>query len=350
MSFESKPRVVYLLGAGASEGALPVVSKIPAKLGEHLRWLKQRGARLNGKRQLVPGEAASDQAKLLEEYTQIIAILKRQAEAHQSIDTYAKKLFLKRSDNKADQRFADLKVGLSLFLSWVQTKQRKPDARYDGFLASVLTNGADGSVGIPKEVLILNWNYDQQLALAFNAYQLNGTLDSAMEELGMRPLELLANESSKPCRSVHLNGMFALWGESGAIEGLTPWGSRKEEDLLDALLLSYYRVRYAPGLNPNSLLLRFAWENEEDPRLEMIEGALENCEALVVIGYSFPFFNRRIDRRIIGAMESLQRIYIQAPTSSAQDIARTVRTMELPDVCKVEVYENTTTFFLPPEL
>jgi len=34
---------------------------------------------------------------------------------------------------------------------------------------------------------------------------------------------------------------------------------------------------------------------------------------LIVIGYSFPFFNREIDRKIIGNMEELEKVYFQAP-------------------------------------
>ena len=34
---------------------------------------------------------------------------------------------------------------------------------------------------------------------------------------------------------------------------------------------------------------------------------------LVVIGYSFPYFNREVDRTIVQNMKNLEKVYIQDP-------------------------------------
>lgn len=64
-------------------------------------------------------------------------------------------------------------------------------------------------------------------------------------------------------------------------------------------------------------LISFAWENlNEDYSFkenEVLSNALsvaEKTEILVIIGYSFPIFNREIDRKIIEIMK-IQKVYIQ---------------------------------------
>ena len=44
--------------------------------------------------------------------------------------------------------------------------------------------------------------------------------------------------------------------------------------------------------------------------------SIEDADILVVIGYTFPFFNREIDRMIFSQMECLQKIYIQDPNAN----------------------------------
>ena len=62
--------------------------------------------------------------------------------------------------------------------------------------------------------------------------------------------------------------------------------------------------------------LSFAWERFgklEHDIVEYAKGETSETEVLVVIGYSFPYFNREIDREVIGNMKSLQKVYFQAP-------------------------------------
>ena len=96
--------------------------------------------------------------------------------------------------------------------------------------------------------------------------------------------------------------------------------------------------------------LKFSWE---DDSLNTIKEAIEsthNTDILVVIGYSFPFFNRAVDREIIREMK-LKKVYIQ---NESNDINR-VRTGFLsikPDMNPKDIVDITDTsqFFLPPEL
>lgn len=61
--------------------------------------------------------------------------------------------------------------------------------------------------------------------------------------------------------------------------------------------------------------ISFAWEpvSAQNNFDENIDRDVADTMALVIIGYSFPFFNREVDRRIINNMKSLRRVYFQSP-------------------------------------
>jgi hypothetical protein len=70
---------------------------------------------------------------------------------------------------------------------------------------------------------------------------------------------------------------------------------------------------------------------------------------LVVIGYSFPFFNRLVDRRILN-MPDLKKIYFQAPISGIENIIQSFKSIRKLPIEGYEKITETEQFFLPPEL
>ncbi|WP_183574342.1 hypothetical protein HDF18_02870 [Mucilaginibacter sp. X5P1] len=61
--------------------------------------------------------------------------------------------------------------------------------------------------------------------------------------------------------------------------------------------------------------LSFAWEHNLSYEFyENMKSSVYHTEVLVVIGYSFPFFNRKLDKLIINEyMPKLNKVYFQAP-------------------------------------
>ena len=96
--------------------------------------------------------------------------------------------------------------------------------------------------------------------------------------------------------------------------------------------------------------IEFAWEHMN------IEGeiqpAIAGSETLVVIGYSFPFFNRKTDEALIGlAAESLQQVYLQ----TNGDIGSKSRLMTILShlgMSSIQIHEiaETDFFLIPNEL
>jgi hypothetical protein len=64
--------------------------------------------------------------------------------------------------------------------------------------------------------------------------------------------------------------------------------------------------------------LTYAWENNDHLQfaLDRISDFADSVRKIIVIGYSFPYVNRQIDRRIIGMMSNLSEIVIQDPGMS----------------------------------
>jgi hypothetical protein len=95
-------------------------------------------------------------------------------------------------------------------------------------------------------------------------------------------------------------------------------------------------------------LVNFAWESSHiQDYLAKAEEIAKLTSILVVIGYSFPFFNREIDRRIIRSMTNLTKVYIQDinPESIIERLSSIIT--ESKNIIPIEDVEQ---FYLPPEL
>src|SRR5690606_32255913 len=107
-------------------------------------------------------------------------------------------------------------------------------------------------------------------------------------------------------------------------------------------------------------LLSFAWEDERSDFLENVSKLVADTEVLAVIGYSFPFFNREIDIRVIRAMTKLQKVYFQDRRPA--DVKERFMSLGLGEVKnfrsmvaaensgRVKLINDVAKFHLPPEL
>lgn len=97
--------------------------------------------------------------------------------------------------------------------------------------------------------------------------------------------------------------------------------------------------------------LSFAWEysdNSENMKKSLQE-TTKDTEQVVVIGYSFPFFNRETDRAIFNGMPNLKKVYVQDINPNA--VLQSMKAI-LPVDRKIEVVQITDCgqFYLPSEL
>ena len=80
----------------------------------------------------------------------------------------------------------------------------------------------------------------------------------------------------------------------------------------------------------------------------------ENTEILVVIGYSFPIFNRSIDKFLIEHMTNLNKVYIQdiSPDNIYTTMKNSFKNLQNSEINSIDIVKNNNLdqFLLPYEL
>ena len=104
-------------------------------------------------------------------------------------------------------------------------------------------------------------------------------------------------------------------------------------------------------LKNNSTHLSFAFDDNyaSEKITRCIDNIIKRTDVLVIIGYTFPFFNRDTDRKILQYIKPNTKIYIQDlnPERIKQSL-----TAVLPNFPEEQIFlkKDVDQFFLPPEL
>jgi hypothetical protein len=331
-------KIVYLIGAGASAHALPIVSKIPEKLEEVIEDLND----LKNSKGLDEKEV-----ERIKYAIEDLKWLKTESARHASIDTLAKKLFVK----KKWEELTKLKTATGLFFTILQTKN-KPDPRYDQFISSIIGNNIND---LPKDICIVSWNYDNQFELAFKEYSDKSEIEIQEKYLGMIHKNHLTDFESDRFKIIKINGTSGgfSYGD-GTKSNLLKYADEVfGNSFLKNIIFDYIRACYSlqyPNYKP---LLSFAWEKDGlfEKLINGLKREMSDCQILVIIGYSIPFFNRKIDQEILDAMENLRTIYIQDmyPETIKQRLFQLIPVTEQKSI-RVEYSTDINQFLIPYEL
>ncbi|MGE0561962.1 MAG: hypothetical protein AB7O47_09110 [Flavobacteriales bacterium] len=304
-------KITYLFGAGASMNALPIVNQMPERIKGIIDYLKKNKLELSEMLffERHKQELPKNQYYYFNSMIKDFEWLNEESIKHASIDTYAKKLFIKRDEDK----LRALKAALSAYFTFEQIIN-PPDKRYDAFYASLLTEGCI----FPNSISILSWNYDSQFELSLAEYSNSKEITVNKDMLNSKIKYERVNSSSEP-KSF---GVYKINGSAGMYLAnrrlyfhTTDYSSILSTSIVSQVVLGYIIEKSFDIVTPT---LSFAWEDEYQNQ-SIIQSAIENSddtEILVVIGYSFPFFNRDIDRKIIGNMKNLKKVYFQSPDAT----------------------------------
>lgn len=343
--------ITFLFGAGASAGTekkpgLPVIKDFDVRLLDLINYIQKPNKKLPNKpfKNIPEGKTQKDYH---DDLIRDLNWLKSEASNHSSVDTFAKKLFLMGERRKEDLK--RLKISLSMFLIFEQAR-RSVDMRYDTFFASILEKDVDS---FPQHIRILSWNYDYQFEKAFSQYLDLSDSDSSNLLKIQERLHVISKFTNFSVNEgfsiIKLNGTTRF---SNEVEPLTNITTNLEihEDAIHNLV-NYYAHIVEPH-NKCEPLLSFAWEVDKSKNGTITSKAIactKDTHVLVVIGYSFPFFNREVDRTIIREMKYLNKVYFQAP--DAQDVMTRFQSV-LGNAGGVELvpHTNLQSFLLPDEL
>ncbi len=340
-------KTIYYLGAGASFGkrdsnggileGIPIVSEIPARFDAFRLFISNVNiplGEINLWNLFRTNTSSLNQYKrqLLEDIDRLITGIKD----HATIDTYARKLYL--TQNKRD--FERLKDVLCAFFLWEQI-EHKPDNRYDTFLANVLEMPA---LNLPHDISILSWNYDSQIEHAYRAYgDGHGLIVYEKNTEGEWP-ELIKNG-----RIIKLNGRASFANFPIINTFLNNPGLSAGLQLL--FIYGHIHIDTGDAGFQFKTHLSFAWEDapHKEDWLRTIYSTIEDTEQVVVIGYSFPYFNREMDRLVFRSMPKLKKVYVQDKDTAA---VRQAMKAVLPANRSISTIPITSCeqFYLPEEL
>lgn len=320
--------LTYVLGAGASANSLPIVRDMDSRIKVFIDHLK-KSSNLN----------EEESGQLVDMYKNI--------QQHYTIDTYAKKLFLK--GKSAEKELFRLYNFMGAYFIYEQLRKMNEDIvssylfemsinysreedkrrmynsvidsldyRYDSFFATLLKQDINGNIFLPENINIVSWNYDSQLEISFMNFIDGSGLDDIQKKLNVFPnpsdTDLKAGSSV-----VKINGTAGFYSEAKKYGDLFDFRSHTlDQESMDALKEIIFQSRHK---YKNTIY--FAW-NEDTTTIKARDYArhiISNTDILVVIGYSFPYFNRNIDRGIFKALEGRgSTIYIQTKEDSFQSI------------------------------
>jgi hypothetical protein len=336
-------KVTYLFGAGASRLALPIMQDIPKGLINFRDSLLKFTAPVNLTTEITAyrDSLIIDINKILDDIVRVETngMETKYIPLHASIDTYAKKLFIKGSDS-----LDKLKIILSLFFCFEQTI-RDVDPRYDSFFASIIKNSFKN---LPQSVNVVSWNYDSQFEIAFSKFTDIQDIKTNMEILNVVTKFTRENrEVSEDRFSIYkINGTAAFHDRLDKL--ITLFRPHERITVEEQTIRCYAGWSQNNGsLTPS---LSFAWEGESQTTemLNLLRTSVKNTVALVIIGYSIPFFNRDIDRQIIAAMPGLKKVYFQSPEADA--LKERFAAFKEMDPGYLISKTNTDQFYLPNEL
>ncbi|HNU62867.1 MAG TPA: hypothetical protein PKL04_11770 [Methanofastidiosum sp.] len=302
----------YLLGAGASYNVLPLVKNFPDRLEGFRKFIES----------IFP-ITIKENAELVkkirsprEQFNRDMEDLIIETKNHASIDTYARKLYLTSIENE----LLKLKSLLDLFFS-IEQFINGIDARYDAFFAALLTD-ENHLVKLPENINIISWNYDFQIELFLGSLLAVEDSRQLEERISIYPSSLRPTHDTFSI--VKLNGT-ALGRYGNGIfnkEAFDPKIYKTKfigdcrDRMIEKLIKDYFQNVYLS--NPDQKYepsILYSWEKgiiSESAR-HYAKKIMSNTDYLIVIGYSFPTFNRTVDRDLLSSLKSLKTIYIQSP-------------------------------------
>lgn len=335
-------KITYYLGAGASANSIPIVSKMIFRLKDLIEYLESF---LRDKRKFnsseytsLPIDITSNQ-ELIKEIILDIEWLIKETEYHQTIDNLAKKYFVQEKIGDLTR----LKRTLIVYFTLIQGiniptslqnvrigrshSYEKVEKRFDNLVACLI-NRQNGILSLNNRVKIISWNYDLQPELILKNYFDEYGIHQVKENCQIIPNRLTGKNAEEnklidisKFALIKLNGnaLFDYHSEN-KLPGQSLIFDEKESIGFLSKFLAEYKLLDKRNSSGGTKLLNFAWEEYDDNTyrnynfndiLETAISVANQTNILIVIGYSFPYFNSNIDRYILSQMTDIKSVIIQ---------------------------------------
>ncbi len=332
-------KITYLFGAGASYGERSELGAIIKGVPIISEFEKAIKFVIDSLTEIYNNPSLRNNAKVeIDKICEDLQWLADRCKEYPTIDTYAKMLFV--TDRMPD--YERLKRILSIFLTLEQFLVPR-DLRYDGFIASLISD-----YGELPPINILTWNYDIQFELAYADYSKR-----------RKEIPYLWDELNVINKTFGTGKMDAKGFSITKLNGMALFIDKNAKNLVE-LSKFFYGNDIVNELSVINKILKndnyentlsYSWERDKSFMSKIAERVRETT-SLIIIGYSFPYVNRDVDREILQKMTSLRKIYIQNPNASEikESIEATLSPMQTKNIEFVFKDKNLSQFFIPPEL
>ena len=292
-----------------------------------------------------------------EKYREVV----EEAVKHYTVDTYARKLWLQNKKIK----LKTLKEFLCLFFAFEQSSRSDKlpniydkqseygvnethihtplDYRYDVFMATLL----DRDMLLPENISIISWNYDYQLELAYMNYA-----DCNIEESIKRLFIYPGIEDVSESKIIKLNGSAIQRGWKENNNWVTwPTENIHSSDFYSIILSNSLTEHKSIEYSKSKTLIDFAWEKYDYKNRSVLRAKeiIANTSKLIIIGYSFPNFNKSIDASLFSKFNASKcRISIQCPENDYESIEQNILSLGVNMAyAHIEKHKTLDQFYIP---
>lgn len=357
-------KVTYLLGAGASYGkrsaddkgnsivtrGVPTIAEFADAIVQLIQRIKtEYFSSANFYREHNGYNPGEEKVKLI---LRNLSRLYNICSEYPTVDAFARQVFItKREANDSslqESAYDDVKRLLTAFLLAIQNNKTR-DQRYDGFLASIINDRGE----LPPAT-ILSWNYDSQFEYAGSGYVGSKNIMNIWRWLNVYNKTYPSNfDADKPFAMIKLNGT-AHFKNDNQLQIITEeeYAGTLLAEVKDANIQQITEDLYGNLMERDRhTILSYVWEMSKSRKLSnAIQQRVKDTEELIVIGYSFPYVNRMMDKSIFLYMPLLRKVIIQDP--NFEEIKDRIGAIIKPlnvnyDRITFESKENRNQFYIP---
>lgn len=336
---QTQKNFTYIFGAGASIETIPVVNDIPGGLHDFCVDMDKVIVSTKGGRNIL-----KELRTTCEEIKETIKNVK-------SFDTYAKKLWLSSEITKYNK----YRRAFSAFIMY-RSLAYNIDRRYDLFFASLI-NKIGGNISLPNNINIISWNYDQLVEISL-CHLLRISSSELAQNINIYSNYIDLHQTNENNRL----SLFKLNGTAGKAFKYDDIAIRPINDQIDFLnekkqlalnkVLDYYKFLRSSDMH--KLEIDFAWSDEhkyiEEHRNEA-KKIIEKTDYLIIIGYSFPTFNRMVDFELLKGLKKSCKIHLQIPESDINAVKQRLLAVTQKSENNINIFSHIETdeFYIPYE-
>lgn len=384
-------KVIYLLGAGASYNSVPIIARSNNRLpfGDYYNTTLQdaHASILNYFDDKVNNQTINKNINSLNEL--IVKYINTPTE-YNTPDTFAKALSFKYDYN--DVVHKEYKLILSIFFTYFSHYKRQffndkfdfTDKRYLGWL-SYLLEKTENKLEINKNVSILSWNYDNEIEKTILNYLSSHSPENKFDPKDFSMVNFrydyrIFTPLLSQCNAIFadfttikespslikLNGSSSLFYKRDSNEfnyyDFDIYNNSFDESkiesrfesLFDNVLIPFFDKQTGHSMHQD---LSFGWEQRlKGNILNLAKKTAGEGNVLIVFGYSFPAYNREIDKAIINSFikdGGKKKIHIQTAPENFDSIKQKIKGMieaENQDNISFINQKDLTEIYIPLEL